>query len=31
MLGAESPELAAKEHKLSVNQLTGFYWRGLLK
>lgn len=31
MLGAESPELAAKEQKLSVNQLTGFYWRGIKK
>lgn len=29
MFGAESPAAAAKETKLSVNQLTAFYWRGL--
>jgi len=29
LLGAESPAAAAKETKLSVNQLTAFYWRGL--
>ena len=29
MFGAETPAAAAKETKLSVNQLTAFYWRGL--